>query len=78
MDAASGWRATREWVVEGEADDFVTPDQLVAALGADVRVPVVEPTLRAGAGGGVGEYGEEPRREMALGKVDTHAFGCWM
>lgn len=75
VGAASGWRATREWVAEGEADDFVTPDRLVAALGADVSVPVVESTLRAGAGGGGGgEYGEEPRREMALGKMDTRAF----
>jgi hypothetical protein len=61
---ASAWWATREWVVAGEEGDFVTPDRLVGSFGGDVRVPVVE----CGAGvGGAAEYGEEPRREMALG-----------
>lgn len=58
--SAYAWRATREWVVAGEEMNFGTPDRLVASLGAETRVPVVE------CGGG-GEYGEEPRREMALG-----------
>ena len=65
---ASAWRAAREWVVAGEEEDFVTPDRLVASLGAGVTVPVVE--CRGGEEGGEGGgYGEEARREgMTLGE----------
>jgi hypothetical protein len=81
-NVAAHWKATHDWVAEGDEDDFVTIDMLEAAFRGrggkkggveEVLVPVVEchgedddAEGQRAAERSSSAYGEEPRRERTL------------